>query len=273
MTSKIHLFECEQREEGRADREEIVEREEAGREAVEEEGRDDSYEAMIAISLSEDSEATRSGQIGEKTKKEHHFCADNEKEQEEVFLSPPVGKETWGACVHISTYRRFAIQLLGLFFMTVFMFALAIPYHHWTLKANHIGFVIMHLLTFFFTNFRPNATTFVAPAEIFPARLQSTCHGISAACGKAGTIIGAFGFLYAAQGKVLADRDVGYPPCTGVNNSSIMLGVINFLGMLFTLLVPESKGKSLQELMGENEVEPGQARQPQEVSAARTVPE
>lgn len=31
-----------------------------------------------------------------------------------------------------------------------------------------------------------------------------------------------------------------------------MLGIVNFLGMLFTLLVPEAKGKSLEELSGEN---------------------
>ncbi|KAF8016477.1 hypothetical protein BT93_H1867 [Corymbia citriodora subsp. variegata] len=179
----------------------------------------------------------------------------------------------WFTVAFIDHIGRFAIQLMGFFFMTVFMFALAIPYHHWTLKPNHIGFVIMYSLTFFFANFGPNATTFVVPAEIFPARLRSTCHGISAACGKAGAIVGAFGFLYAAQGKKLADRDAGYPPGIGVKNSLIMLGVINFLGMLFTLLVPESKGKSLEELTGENEDDPGQTEQPQEVSAARTDPE
>ncbi|XP_030513415.1 probable inorganic phosphate transporter 1-3 [Rhodamnia argentea] len=179
----------------------------------------------------------------------------------------------WFTVAFIDHIGRFAIQLMGFFFMTVFMFALAIPYHHWTLKANHTGFLIMYSFTFFFANFGPNATTFVVPAEIFPARLRSTCHGISAACGKAGAIVGAFGFLYAAQGKKLADRDAGYPPGIGMKNSLIMLGVINFFGMLFTLLVPESKGKSLEELTGENEDEPGQTQQPLEVPASRTVPE
>ncbi|CAI9775977.1 unnamed protein product [Fraxinus pennsylvanica] len=85
--------------------------------------------------------------------------------------------------------------------MSVFIFALAIPYNHWNHKENRIGFVVIYLLTFFFSNFGPNATTFVVPAEIFPARLRSTCHGISAAAGKAGAIVGAFGFLYASQPK------------------------------------------------------------------------
>jgi len=159
----------------------------------------------------------------------------------------------WFTVALIDYMGRFAIQLMGFFFMTVFMFALAIPYDHWSHKENRIGFVAMYSLTFFFANFGPNSTTFVVPAEIFPARLRSTCHGISAAAGKAGAIVGAFGFLYAAQSKDPAKTDKGYPTGIGIKNSLIMLGVINFAGMLFTLLVPESKGKSLEELSGENE--------------------
>ena len=161
----------------------------------------------------------------------------------------------WFTVFFIDTMGRFAIQLMGFFFMTVFMFALAIPYHHWTLPPNHIGFVVMYSFTFFFANFGPNATTFIVPAEIFPARLRSTCHGISSAAGKAGAIIGAFGFLYAAQSKNPAETDPGYPTGVGMRNALIILGVINFLGMVFTLLVPESKGKSLEELSGENQLE------------------
>ncbi|XVF32401.1 hypothetical protein REPUB_Repub17cG0079100 [Reevesia pubescens] len=159
----------------------------------------------------------------------------------------------WFTVAFIDKMGRFAIQLMGFFFMTVFMFALAIPYDHWTHKDNRIGFVIMYSLTFFFANFGPNATTFVVPAEIFPARLRSTCHGISAASGKLGAIVGAFGFLYLAQNKDKAKADAGYPAGIGIKNSLILLGVVNALGFLFTFLVPESKGKSLEEMSGENE--------------------
>ncbi|KAK8585742.1 hypothetical protein V6N13_050714 [Hibiscus sabdariffa] len=102
----------------------------------------------------------------------------------------------------------------------------------------------MYSLTFFFANFGPNATTFVVPAEIFPARLRSTCHGILAASGKAGEMVGVyvFGFLYAAD-------------AIGVKKSLIILGFINFLGLLFTFLVPESNGKSLEEISGEGDQE------------------
>ncbi|XP_020888085.1 probable inorganic phosphate transporter 1-2 [Arabidopsis lyrata subsp. lyrata] len=160
----------------------------------------------------------------------------------------------WFTVAFIDIIGRFAIQPMGFFMMTVFMFAIAFPYNHWTKPENRIGFVVMYALTFFFANFGPNATTFIVPAEIFPARLWSTCHGISAAAGKAGAIIGAFGFLYAAQSQDKAKVDAGYPPGIGVKNSLIVLGVLNFIGMLFTFLVPEPKGKSLEELSGEAEV-------------------
>ncbi|KAK6141637.1 hypothetical protein DH2020_024610 [Rehmannia glutinosa] len=159
----------------------------------------------------------------------------------------------WFTVALIDVIGRFAIQLIGFFFMTVFMFALAFPYDHWIKPDNRIGFVVMYSLTFFFANFGPNATTFVVPAEIFPARLRSTCHGISAAAGKLGAIIGAFGFLYLAQNKDPKKADAGYPAGIGVKNALIVLGALNLLGLLFTFLVPESKGKSLEEMSGENE--------------------
>jgi PHS family inorganic phosphate transporter-like MFS transporter len=170
----------------------------------------------------------------------------------------------WFTVAFIDKIGRFAIQLMGFFFMTVFMFALAIPYKHWTHPDNRIGFVVIYSLTFFFANFGPNATTFVVPAEIFPARLRSTCHGISAAAGKAGAIVGAFGFLYMSQNKDPKKTDKGYPPGIGVKNTLLILGGVNLLGVLFTFLVPESKGKSLEEMSREDEDD-------EETAASRTI--
>ncbi|CAH9081919.1 unnamed protein product [Cuscuta epithymum] len=158
----------------------------------------------------------------------------------------------WVTVATIDRLGRFTIQLVGFTMMTVFMFGLAIPYAHWTQPGQQIWFVVLYALTFFFANFGPNATTFVVPAEIFPARLRSTCHGISAAAGKLGAIVGSFGFLYLAQPKDKSKADAGYPAGIGVRNSLIVLAVVNFLGILFTLLVPESKGKSLEEASKDN---------------------
>ncbi|KAK9724322.1 hypothetical protein RND81_05G064200 [Saponaria officinalis] len=158
----------------------------------------------------------------------------------------------WFTVAFIDRMGRFAIQLMGFAFMTAFLFGLAIPYHHWTTPGNHIGFIVMYAFTFFFANFGPNATTFVVPAEIFPARLRSTCHGISSAAGKAGAIIGAFGFLYLAQNQDASKTDAGYPPGIGVRNALMILGGICALGFFATFLVPEANGISLEEMSGEN---------------------
>ncbi|VAI38670.1 unnamed protein product [Triticum turgidum subsp. durum] len=169
----------------------------------------------------------------------------------------------WFTVALIDRIGRFWIQLGGFFFMAVFMLGLAFPYHHWTTPGNHIGFVVLYGLTFFFANFGPNSTTFIVPAEIFPARLRSTCHGISAAAGKLGAIVGSFGFLYLAQNQDPAKVDHGYKAGIGVRNSLFILAACNFLGMGFTFCAPESNGLSLEELSRENE---------EEAPDARTVP-
>ncbi|KVI12380.1 probable inorganic phosphate transporter 1-7 [Cynara cardunculus var. scolymus] len=161
----------------------------------------------------------------------------------------------WFTVFLIDRIGRFTIQIIGFSMMTIFMFALAFPYNHWTRPENNIKFVVMYSFTFFFANFGPNTTTFVVPAEIFPARFRSTCHGISAASGKLGAMVGAFGFLYLAQNRDPTKTDAGYPAGIGVKNALIVLGVVNFLGTLCTFLVPESKGKSLEEMSGETEKE------------------
>ncbi|KAF8014569.1 hypothetical protein BT93_H0403 [Corymbia citriodora subsp. variegata] len=170
----------------------------------------------------------------------------------------------WFTVATIDHLGRFFIQMMGFGMMSIFMFAIAIPYKHWK-EHSKIGFVVMYSFTFFFANFGPNATTFIVPAEIFPARLRSTCHGISAAAGKAGAIVGAFGFLYAAQDP--KNPDAGYKKGAGigVKNALLVLGGINIAGMLFTLLVPEPKGRSLEELGGENmdETQTGEGREMQ----------
>ncbi|KAF8780091.1 hypothetical protein HU200_001748 [Digitaria exilis] len=161
----------------------------------------------------------------------------------------------WFTVAFIDVFGRFKIQLAGFLMMAAFMFGLAIPYEHWRSPGNQTGFVVMYALTFFFANFGPNATTFIVPAEIFPARLRATCHGISAASGKVGAIIGSFGFLYLAQSPDPAKTAHGFPPGIGVRCSLFVLAGCSVAGFLLTFLVPEPKGKSLEEMSQETQPE------------------
>ncbi|KAK9914413.1 hypothetical protein M0R45_038194 [Rubus argutus] len=97
----------------------------------------------------------------------------------------------WFTVLFIEKIGRFKIQLIGFFMMSVFMFIIGVKYFE--LREHADIFATLYGLTFFFANFGPNSTTFVLPAELFPTRLRSTCHAISAASGKAGAMVGAFG--------------------------------------------------------------------------------
>lgn len=56
---------------------------------------------------------------------------------------------------------------------------------------------MLYVLCQLFFNLGPNTTTFIIPAEIFPTRYRCTCHGISAAAGKLGSILGQAFVTYA----------------------------------------------------------------------------
>lgn len=137
----------------------------------------------------------------------------------------------------IERMGRKPISYMGFTMMTILLAIMALAFDQ--LRANAVwAFIILYALVFFFANFGPNSTTFIIPAECYPTRFRCTCHGISAACGKLGAIVGVFGF-----GSM--QLTVGTQPALGV------LAVAVFLGILCTYFVPETKGKSLEELADE----------------------
>ncbi|KAJ7965169.1 Phosphate transporter [Quillaja saponaria] len=159
----------------------------------------------------------------------------------------------WFTVFLVDKIGRFIIQLGGFLLMSICMVILGTHYGQYRGEKNKCSsdspkdfcggnttmFVVLYGLTLFFANFGPNSTTFIVPAEIFPARFRSTCHGISAAAGKAGAIIGAF----VVQ---------SYTSNTDKTQKAIVaLSVVNMIGFLFTFLVPETKGRSLEEISGE----------------------
>ncbi|XP_073010832.1 probable inorganic phosphate transporter 1-10 [Typha latifolia] len=157
----------------------------------------------------------------------------------------------------IDRIGRRKIQMIGFFFMAVFLFALAGPYDKYWHDHTNAWFIILYALTFFFSNFGPNVITFISPAELFPARFRSTCHGISGAWGKVGAIIGSIGFLWASQEKNQGKIERGYEPGIGMMNALFILAGICVIGLIHTyIFTPETKMRSLEEnesICGQNE--------------------
>jgi len=58
------------------------------------------------------------------------------------------------------------------------------------ITAAVVPFLLAYGISYFFTEFGPNVTTFVLPGELFPTRFRATGHGISAGVGKLGAFIG-----------------------------------------------------------------------------------
>ncbi|KAL0016742.1 hypothetical protein SO802_003811 [Lithocarpus litseifolius] len=159
----------------------------------------------------------------------------------------------WFTVYFIDRIGRVKIQMMGFFFMALVFLALGIPYYeYWDKEMNNSkpnkGFLVLYGLAFFFSNFGPNTTTFIVPAELFPARYRSTCHGISGAIGKVGAIIGSVGFLWASNGEKETKKEEGYPKALGMTASLIILAGVCLLGMAVTFFYTrETMGRSLEE--------------------------
>jgi len=140
------------------------------------------------------------------------------------------------AALTMDRLGRKTIQCLGFVMMAVTFSLLAfVP----NIEKMVIPFLCIYGLSFFFTQFGPNATTFVYPSEIFPVRVRTTGHGVAAAMGKLGGFLGVFLFPYLMHWKGLLAAE----------SAAAIASVLGLLITIFTL--PETKGKSLEELSTE----------------------
>lgn len=139
------------------------------------------------------------------------------------------------ACT-MDKFGRKTIQCLG-FAMMALSFALLafIP----NLEKLVMPFLLIYGVSFFFTEFGPNATTFVYPAEIFPVQARTTGHGIAAAMGKLGAFAGVFLFPYLMHWR-------------GLFAAESAAAIASLVGIAFTwAFLPETKGRTLEEISGE----------------------
>ena len=137
------------------------------------------------------------------------------------------------AALTMDKLGRKTIQCLGFAMMAVTFGLLAmIP----NVEKLVWPFLFIYGFSYFFTEFGPNATTFVYPSEIFPVKVRTTAHGIAAALGKIGGFVGVFTFPFFMHWH-------GLPAAEGA------AAIVSVLGLSVTLfLLPETKGKSLEEL-------------------------
>jgi len=155
----------------------------------------------------------------------------------------------WVSVSLIEKIGRKPIQLMGFAVIGTCLAVIAIFFHKIVNYSKTLFFVIYIICQFFF-NFGPNMTTFVIPSEVFPTRFRTTAHGLSAASGKLGAIIAAHSF-----GVI---KDIGGAP--GSNNFiQGLFGILAFmmlLGFIVSTFLPETKGKTLEELAGEDDYTP-----------------
>jgi MFS family permease len=139
------------------------------------------------------------------------------------YLLSVYGMDKWG---------RKRIQLLGFAMMAASFIAIALLGEA---KSIIVPFVALYCLNYFFTEFGPNTTTFVLPAEIFPTKVRTTSHGISATVGKLGAAVGTFSFP-------LLQAKFGLPGPMWIAGASCIVG----LAITWSLL-PEPNGLDLEE--------------------------
>ncbi|KAK7051017.1 hypothetical protein VNI00_005129 [Paramarasmius palmivorus] len=156
----------------------------------------------------------------------------------------------WACFLVIDKWGRRPIQMMGFVVLTgLFIILVADERSHYQgfgydkLIGDKKVFLALYCLTNFFSNFGPNTTTFIIPAEAFPTRYRSTAYGIAAASGKLGSII----------------TQVGFAKLKDIGGQDKFLGHILKIFAFFTLTgfivswnIPETKRRSLEELSNED---------------------
>jgi MFS family permease len=127
-------------------------------------------------------------------------------------------------------HRR--LQLLGFAMMAACFAVIALVPGMTTLV---VPFLLVYGVSYFFTEFGPNMTTFVMPSELYPVSMRATGHGISAGIGKFGAFIGVF--LFPVLNSSL-----------GLRGTLLLTAGVSVLGFTLTLVLPEPSGHSLEEM-------------------------
>ncbi|GCE16909.1 MFS transporter [Dictyobacter kobayashii] len=143
------------------------------------------------------------------------------------------------AAFTVDRLGRKPIQLIG---FAVMALSYGVLFIFPQLTTVTIPFLLCYGLAYLFTEFGPNVTTFLYPAEIFPVTVRTTAHGLAAGLGKFGAFIGAFVFPL-----MLASPNFKLPGAMGV------AAIICLAGFFLTFVLPEPKQKSLETIEKEGD--------------------
>ncbi|KAI1799865.1 phosphate permease [Daldinia bambusicola] len=150
----------------------------------------------------------------------------------------------WVSVATLDTLGRKTIQMGGFIILTILFVVMGFAYNH--ISSN--GLLAIYVLAQFFFNFGPNMTTFIVPGEVFPTRYRSTSHGISAASGKVGSIIGQGAISILRTRGATKDNDAPW-----MDHVLEIYALFMLLGIVTTVFIPETKRKTLEELSGEDQ--------------------
>lgn len=145
----------------------------------------------------------------------------------------------WFSIATLDIVGRKPIQLASFTILTILFCVIGFAYH----KLNNHGLLALYVLCQFFQNFGPNTTTFIIPGEIFPTRYRSSAHGISAASGKVGAIIAQTVLGTLVNHGCAPDNKNCFLP-----HVMEIFALFMLLGIGSTLLIPETKRKTLEEI-------------------------
>lgn len=152
----------------------------------------------------------------------------------------------WTAILTVDSLGRKTLQIVGFVVLTITFCILGFLYN----SLSKGALLALYVIANYFFNFGPNTTTFIVPGECFPTRYRASGHGLSAAMGKVGAIVAQVISL------PLLTKDAPIP-CTGkactpwLDRLMQIFALFMLCGTFSSLLIPETKGYTLEELAGE----------------------
>ncbi|RAQ40898.1 inorganic phosphate transporter [Aspergillus flavus] len=147
-----------------------------------------------------------------------------------------------GSCIAVLTIDRIGrrnLQLLGFCLLFILNVIIGASFRYLSTHGDSSALVVLYVLTQIFFNFGPNTTTYIVPAELFPTRFRATCHGISAASGKLGSILAQCFLGYVDFGNGATWRNV--PDWLGY--ALLCLSFFMLMRLIATLWIPETRDK------------------------------